>query len=430
VAFVQVCELVGPRNQYYSLAGLLYILPLLKKPQSMQLRSTMRLQLSVLWTILLLPALLGRCCADVDCEARLSYTICLNGLDNSNDEELMCKDSKVIYVPMGSEETLVCQVLRDVEVDFSGGWEFYPSNGSNMVPNVQANHPRITAETNRLTIANIQPEDEGLYACVAKEGDNVQRTIIAGCVIVHGTARSYDDTTENITARSGEDVILPTAVVFQNTGYCGVNPEYTQARLRYEPNKTVLFHCLEMPCLADNDTHSYDFSALGNVTLHAPVNPGPYFMALIQMCPSPVLKMTYNVIIIGSQTPTLSPTASKGPTKPNPRKSDAVIVIVVVVVAVVVIVGVAFAALFLYIFCKRWPQTFALFVPNKEPVYEDPNRMTDGVELVDQVQLQRQESLYSGQFPPSTIGGDKNGMGPYEMDIHLNEKPTDELGSI
>jgi hypothetical protein len=57
-----------------------------------------------------------------------------------------------------------------------------------------------------------------------------------------------------------------------------------------------------MPCLADNDTHSYDFSALGNVTLHAPVNPGPYFMALIQMCPSPVLKMTYNVIIIGKKS--------------------------------------------------------------------------------------------------------------------------------
>ena len=112
-----------------------------------------------------------------------------------------------------------------------------------------------------------------------------------------GNARSYDETTEDITARSGEDVILPTAVVFQNAGYCGVNPEYTQARLRYEPNMTVLFHCPDMPCLVDSDTHSYDFSALGNVTLRAPVNPGPYFMALIQTCPSPVLKMTYNVII-------------------------------------------------------------------------------------------------------------------------------------
>ena len=233
---------------------------------------------------------------------------------------------------------------------------------------------RILAETNRLTITNIQPEDEGLYACVAKEGDNEQRVVIAGCVIDHGkrvyvnciymyyvqcftrlsllvslalllpihsvvgvyhcyllnpnlvawnktllwattnncthcsffhfprsfslgTARSYDDTTEYITARSGEDVTLPTAVVFVNAGHCGVSPEYTQAGLQYEPDMSVLFHCNEMPCLEDSATHSYNFSALGNVTLHPPVNPGPYFMVLIQMCPSPVLRMTYNVII-------------------------------------------------------------------------------------------------------------------------------------
>ena len=54
---------------------------------------------------------------------------------------------------------------------------------------------------------------------------------------------------------------------------------------------------MEMPCVEDSATLSYNFSALGNVTLRPPVNPGPYFMALIQMCPSPVLRMTYNVIV-------------------------------------------------------------------------------------------------------------------------------------
>ncbi|CAI8045254.1 hypothetical protein GBAR_LOCUS25049, partial [Geodia barretti] len=312
-----------------------------KSPQSMQL-SAMRLQLRLLlWTVLLLPALLGRCCAQVDCEKRSSYTNCvseINGLGSKGvDESLNCDDSgsEVIYVPMGSEETLVCQILRDVEVDFSGGWNFYPSNGSAMVSNVQANHSRISAETDRLTITNIQPEDEGLYACVAREGDDVQRTVIAGCIIVHGTAQSYDDSTENIIALSGEDVILPTAVVFENAGHCGVNPEYTQARLRYEPDQIVLFHCMKMPCLENSATHSYNFSALGNVTLHPPVNPGPYFMALIQMCPSPVLRMTYNVNVVGSaiQTSRLAsklgsnssvrsqtsvPSPSKGPTAPRP----------------------------------------------------------------------------------------------------------------
>ena len=117
------------------------------------------------------------------------------------------------------------------------------------------------------------------------------------CSFSLGTARLYDDTTEDIIARSGEDVTLPTAVVFVNAGHCGVSPEYTQARLRYEPYQNVLFHCMEMPCVEDSATHSYNFYALGNVTLHPPVNPGPYFMALLQMCPSPVLRMTYNVII-------------------------------------------------------------------------------------------------------------------------------------
>ena len=65
-------------------------------PQSMQL-SAMRLQLRLLlWTVLLLPALLGRCCAEVDCEKRSSYTKCvseINGLLESKDEPLSCDDS-------------------------------------------------------------------------------------------------------------------------------------------------------------------------------------------------------------------------------------------------------------------------------------------------------------------------------------------------
>ena len=66
-------------------------------PQSMQL-SAMRLQLRLLlWTVLLLPALLGRCCAQVDCEERSSYTNCvseINGLGSKGvDEPLNCDDS-------------------------------------------------------------------------------------------------------------------------------------------------------------------------------------------------------------------------------------------------------------------------------------------------------------------------------------------------
>ena len=108
--------------------------------------------------------------------------------------------------------------------------------------------------------------------------------------------------------------------------------------------------------------------------------------------------------------------------------TSSILIGVLVAVVLTLIIGVAMAVLFLYIFHKRRPHTFTPFLPKKEPVYEDPNRMENGVQLVSE--LQREESIYSGKFPPSTIGGDNNGMGPYEMDIHLNEKPTDELGSI
>ena len=74
------------------------VTPSTKQLQSMQLRSTMRLQFCLLWTILLLPALLGRCCAQVDCEERPSYINCVAEFE-SNDEGLMCgdSDSKVIF---------------------------------------------------------------------------------------------------------------------------------------------------------------------------------------------------------------------------------------------------------------------------------------------------------------------------------------------
>ena len=72
--------------------------PSTKQLQSMQLRSTIRLQFCLLWTILFLPALLGRCYAQVDCEERPSYINCVSEFE-SNDEWLMCgdSDSKVIF---------------------------------------------------------------------------------------------------------------------------------------------------------------------------------------------------------------------------------------------------------------------------------------------------------------------------------------------
>ena len=45
---------------------------------------------------------------------------------------------------------------------------------------------RFTAETNQLTILDIQPENEGVYVCEVTEGSDPRRISMAGCVIVQG----------------------------------------------------------------------------------------------------------------------------------------------------------------------------------------------------------------------------------------------------
>ena len=110
------------------------------------------------------------------------------------------------------------------------------------------------------------------------------------------TARGYTDTTVRIEAGSNEEVTLPTAVVFEKAGSCGITPEITEARLRYEPDMNILFHCMTRDCVVNNQTR-YEFLTFGDVTLVPPdVLPGQYLMALIQMCPDLILRMTYNVI--------------------------------------------------------------------------------------------------------------------------------------
>ena len=104
------------------------------------------------------------------------------------------------------------------------------------------------------------------------------------------------------------------------------------------------------------------------------------------------------------------------------------ILIGVLVPLFIIVTGAVVAALFLYIFHKRRPHTFTMFLSpaNKEPVYEEP-RIGNGIPTVE---LQREESIYSGTFAPSTIGEDKIGSGPYGTMVHLSEKPTDQEGFV
>ena len=91
------------------------------------------------------------------------------------------------------------------------------------------------------------------------------------------------------------------------------------------------------------------------------------------------------------------------------------VIAIVVPVVLIIVIGTSVSILFLYIVLKRPPHTFAqIFHFHKEPVYEEPNGMVSGDGLVNRVQLQREESIYSSQFAPSSIG-EKNGVGPYEF---------------
>lgn len=45
---------------------------------------------------------------------------------------------------------------------------------------------RFSTDTDRLTISDIQPEDEGVYVCRATQGDMPDMSVIAGCLVVQG----------------------------------------------------------------------------------------------------------------------------------------------------------------------------------------------------------------------------------------------------
>ena len=72
-------------------------------------------------------------------------------------------------------------------------------------------------------------------------------------------------------ASMDSDVILPTEVVFENSGYCNVTPVYTQARLRNEDTEVIIFQCNNRSCVLDNEIVYYNFTSLGDVILHQPV---------------------------------------------------------------------------------------------------------------------------------------------------------------
>jgi hypothetical protein len=242
------------------------------------------------------------------------------GAEAGLESNTPCDDSTVHYVQKGSTTLLECPVMQNVEVMLMS-WDFYPSDGSDPLMNVISS-PRFRSETNRLIMSDIQPQDEGMYVCRVVEEGMPERTVVGGCVIVHGTISSLDNSSVFVTAYEGEPFVLNTEVKIENWGPCKVLPTLTQVRLRHEGSEVVLM-CEDLPCPALDGSVKYNFMTLGNTTL-APsrVMSGAYTFAVVQRCPDEVQKMTYDVAL-AVMTQTAAPSGpTEAPTEPTNCTTD------------------------------------------------------------------------------------------------------------
>ena len=100
----------------------------------------------------------------------------------------------------------------------------------------------------------------------------------------------------------GDDLILPTQLIFESSGFCGLHATVSAARLQFSPfnstNRTTLVLC-EPTCiiaLQELNGITYDFENYGNITVPN-AEKGLYMMGMQQPCPSPsvVITATYTV---------------------------------------------------------------------------------------------------------------------------------------
>ena len=100
----------------------------------------------------------------------------------------------------------------------------------------------------------------------------------------------------------GDDLILPTALKFESSGFCGLQPLVNAARLQYSPvnstNRTTLVLCEPTCDVALEQLYgiTYDFDNLGDITIPNAAE-GVYMIGMQRPCPSPsaVITATYTV---------------------------------------------------------------------------------------------------------------------------------------
>ena len=109
------------------------------------------------------------------------------------------------------------------------------------------------------------------------------------------------DSSTDVSAVDGENIILPTQLIFSSPGHCGVHPRFTEMAVAY--NNVHIMHCnVSSGCVPTEEKpyNSYDFDGLDNITLPSSIGEGEYFFALQQCCPSRILDKTYTVTVFDS----------------------------------------------------------------------------------------------------------------------------------
>ena len=103
----------------------------------------------------------------------------------------------------------------------------------------------------------------------------------------------------------GENIVLPTEIMFGSSGSCRVHPAYTEVVLTHDNNEEIIACNISAPCVpTDEKPHNmYDFTALDDIVLPSEVGEGQYFFALRQCCPTSVIDRRFNVMFTSSGEP-------------------------------------------------------------------------------------------------------------------------------
>ena len=106
------------------------------------------------------------------------------------------------------------------------------------------------------------------------------------------TETAQFDSNTDVSAVDGGNIVLPTKIVFNSSGHCKIRPRFTDVEVEF--NKSKILDCNITTGCVENP-YTYDFDALDNLILPSSVGEGEYVFALLQCCPSSVLRMSYTV---------------------------------------------------------------------------------------------------------------------------------------